>query len=507
MLFESLLSNNVGFNNLDEVITFIHNVENERHERNYIDSVILDRNIPIEEVFFKLMNTADMFIWVPTDEEMALVWDYLLGLSQEDLNRLYYKNNLYEFCNTKVVSDLIIKILCTLEAGFMDPNSPPDEVKDLLNSLVSLIKEYVYYHYFYIDKLDRIEYMQRDIVCISDTDSTIISFDAWYRFILDKVYNIDMPIKHKKLDMLKVIKADEFGDKPLKTMCTNVTPRFDYDFYTDEVIEMDRLREMTKIVPQEILRFSIINILGYICSALVVDYLDQYCRNTGSYEEGTKCRMVMKNEFLFERIMLTENRRNYAAMQELQEGNIIPKGKSTQLQIQGLPINKSSLSESVKDRLQQILYEDVMTAERPDQIRIIKQLAVTEKQIMNSIMKKETKYYRPDNIASLSSYGKDPLSINGIVAAMVYNEMRTEDMPAINLEERNKITKIKINVDKHSEVHVIGLPADVEVPDWVLEFVDINEITSDALKNFPLESLGLKRMDNSSTGYSNIIQL
>lgn len=168
MLFESLLSNNVKFNNLEELITFIHNVEHEKHERNLSDYMILDRDISIEECFFKLLNTADMFIWVPTDQEMALVWDYLLGLPQEDINRLYYKNNLYEFCNNECVSDLIIRILCTLESGFMDPNDAPKEVESLLGTLVVLIKEYVYYHYFYIDKLDRIEYMQRDIVCISD---------------------------------------------------------------------------------------------------------------------------------------------------------------------------------------------------------------------------------------------------------------------------------------------------------------------------------------------------
>ena len=88
MLFESLLSNNVKFNNLNELITFIHNVENEKNNRTYLDEVFLDRNITIEECFFKLLNTADMMIWVPTEKEMGLVWEYLCGLSQEDINRL-----------------------------------------------------------------------------------------------------------------------------------------------------------------------------------------------------------------------------------------------------------------------------------------------------------------------------------------------------------------------------------------------------------------------------------
>lgn len=530
MLFESLLSNNVKFNNLNEVITFINNIQHEKDNRMLLDDSILDRNITIEECFFKIMNTADMAIWIPTEKEMCLVWDYLLGLSQEDINRIYYKNNLYNFCELPIVMDLIIKILCSLKEPFMNPNKPPKYIIKDLDTLVTMIKEYVYYPHFYIDKLDRIEYMQRDIVCVSDTDSTIISFDAWYRFILDKVYNIDMPLKHEKFSMVEIIKRDEFGDLPKRVMCEIVEPEFDYNFYTDEVIEVQRLIEPAKIIPQDSLKYSIINIIAYICSDLIVDYLNEYTKLTGSYVDGVKCRMIMKNEFYFLRAMLTSNRRNYADIQVLQEGNIIP--EKERMAIMGLPINKSTLSDSVKSKLKDILYEEILTADKIDQIKIIKRLAIFEKEIFNNIMSKKTDYYKPDNIASLSSYA-DPMRINGIIAAMVYNELRDKDMPAINLDERNKIIKIKLNVskknvyliqDKYPEIYkklvallnhptlgakvnTIALPVDTPVPDWVLEFVDIQSIVSDALKNFPLESVGLKRLDNDSVNYTNIIKL
>lgn len=544
MLFESLLANNIKFNNLNEIITFINNVEHEKPNRKLIDSYILDRNITLEECFFKLMNTADAMIWIPTDDEMARVWEYLQGLSQEDLNRLYYKNNLYSFVDLPIVTDLIIKILKSLggkpefdENGkvinniFMDPNNPPKKIKKDLDTLVEMVKEYVYYPHFYIDKLDRIEYTQRDAVCIVDTDSCIISFDAWYRFILNKVYNIDMNIKHEKRDMVDVIKADEWGDRPLKEMITYIEPEFDYNFYTDEVIELERLIEPCALIPQDILRYAIINIIAYVCSDLIVDYLAEYCKLTGSYREGTQCSMIMKNEYLMSRVMLTESRRNYAANNLLQEGNIIPTGKG--VTIAGLQINKSTLSEDVKRRLQHILYEDVLTADKVDQVHVMKQLIIFEKEIYNSIMNKELKYYKPDNIASINSYKKDPLSVNGILAATIYNRMRSEDMPYINLDERNKITKIKIDVNKKnvgkikdlypedyaklvnllndpilgSKVTVIGLPVDTAVPDWVLSFVNFNEIINDQLKNFPLDSIGIKRLENDSVNVSNIIQL
>lgn len=547
-LFESLLANNIKFNSLNEVITFINNVEHEKPNRKCLDEAILDRNITMEECFYKLMNTADMAIWVPTEKEMALVWEYLRGISQEDINRIYYKNNLYTFCDLPIVSDLLIKILSNLggaplfEIGkdgkekvipniFMNPNKPPKSIREDLDILVDLIKEYVYYPHFYIDKLDRIEYMQRDVVTIVDTDSTIVSFDAWYRFLLAKVYDKDMKIKHEKFNMVDIVDPDEFGDHKKKVMCEIVEPRLDYDFYTDEQIELERWLEPAKLIPQDSLKYSIINIIAYICSDLVVDYLREYTKLTGSYVEGVKCRMIMKNEYYFLRELLTIHRRNYASLQMLQEGNIIP--ENNRLAIAGLPIDKSTLPDDIKSEFKEILYEDIMNADKIDQITVMKKLVIMENSIYDSIMNKETKYYRPDNVAPMNSYAKNPLEVNGVVACLIYNDMRDETMPAINLEERNAIIKIKIDVtkknvnkikDSHpveyeklvklldhptlgSKVNVMALPIDTNVPDWILEFVDFGEIISDSLKNFPLQSIGLNRLDNDSVNYSNIINL
>ena len=549
-LFESFLANNVRFNSLDEIIVFIDNIVNEKSERKFDDSIILDRNITREECFYKVMDTVDFLVWVPTEKQMELVWERICGLSQEDINRIYYKNNLYMFCDLPIITDIIIKILKDLdyrvykeigkdgkpkyktEFAFMTPNDPPRVIKEDLDRLTELVKEYVYYGYFYIDKLDRIEYMQRDVVCITDTDSTIISFDAWYNFILNKVYNIDMPIKKKYVDIMEVFKADEFGDKPARIIAREIDPEYEYDFYTDEVAEIDRAVYPWLQIPQDNLKYSIINIIAYICSDLVVDYLARYCRRANAEQEGVKCSMIMKNEFLFRRVLLTDNRRNYAAVQLLQEGNIVPDKQSTRLTVAGLPINKTTLPDDIKSELQNILYEEIMTPDNVDQVEIMKHLILVEKNIIKSIMNKETKYYKPDNIAAMASYA-NPLSVNGISSSLVYNELRSEDMPAINLEERNKIFKVKTNItrnnidrikDTYPEVYeklvallqhptlatkldTIAFPMDSQVPDWILEFVDVAAIVNNNLKNFPLDSIGLKRLDNDSVNYNNIISL
>ena len=68
MLFEAFLGGNSKFNSLNEVITFIHNVVSEKNERKLLDEYILDRNITRAECFYKLLNDADLMIWVPSEK-------------------------------------------------------------------------------------------------------------------------------------------------------------------------------------------------------------------------------------------------------------------------------------------------------------------------------------------------------------------------------------------------------------------------------------------------------
>ena len=124
------------------------------------------------------------------------------------------------------------------------------------------------------------------------TDSTIISFDAWYRFLLNKTYNIPMKLKQRKYNIVDLVMKDKYE---LREMVDYVDeePVYDYNFYTDEVMEIQRSINMCEIIPQDNLKYSIINIIAYICSELIIDYLNEYTKLTGSYQEGVKCRMVI----------------------------------------------------------------------------------------------------------------------------------------------------------------------------------------------------------------------
>ena len=103
-----------------------------------------------------------------------------------------------------------------------------------------------------------------------------------------------MPIKHEEFKMVDVIEADI--NNTTVSPCEIVETELDYDFYTDEIIEVKKVIQPDRLIPQEDLKYAIINIIAYVCSDLIVDYLNEYSKLAGSYVEGVKCRMVINSE-------------------------------------------------------------------------------------------------------------------------------------------------------------------------------------------------------------------
>lgn len=525
--FEMFLANNVKFGSLDEVITFIHNVIKE--ERVYNDNLFLDRNISKEECFYKVMMTCG-FNYVPSESDLEIVWDIIYQLPQEDINRLYYKNNLYEFMNNSSMKKAFIYMITHLQSAYLDPNEAPDEIKVELLEFRDILMEYVYYHHQILDRLDKYDNMYRSICIITDTDSTIISLDAWYRFGLDLVKDIDMPIKHQLTDPFIKLNIDEFGDRELEPLFREIDAPTDYSFYRDEVIQLEKSIDPLKVIPQEGVRYSIINILAFCLGHIINDYMERYTQNSNSYKRGKKCLISMKNEFLFKRALLTPAKKNYATIQEIQEGNVVKKSK--QLDIKGLMIGKASLTPSTQKALQKIMYEDILNSKEVDQIAVLKELAKFEKHIFNAIQSGSKEFFKPIRVKAISSY-EDPMRQQGIKASVVYNTLRNNDMEAIDLTERNSVDIVKVDINpknidhlkieepelyskivsllqqkefKKDGITTIAIPKNEQVPQWLFEFINYNTIISDNAKHLPIESLGIYR-GNDNSNYTNIVKL
>lgn len=229
--------------------------------------------------------------------------------------------------------------------------------------------------------------------------------------------------------------------------------------------------------------------------------------------------------------MMTTVKKNYASLMEVQEGNLIPENK--RLDIKGIEcLTKSSKSEKTREALKKIVLEDILNAPVIDQLRFVKDIAIFEKQIVNSIRGGSKEYYKPVTIKSASTYN-DPMRIQGIKASIAWNIIRPEELTAINLDERNAINIAKVvinkaNVDKikdsypeiyqhmlvalnreefKSGIDAIAIPLEVEVPEWLAEFIDYNSIIQDNIAGFPYESIGIQRFGRDSVTYTNIVQI
>lgn len=524
LFFESFLANNVPFGSLNEVINFIHKTINDPFM--FDDNMILNHQANYQETFFKIMTSCG-FNYIPSEEDLDIVWKIVTQLTQAELNRLYYKNNLYEFCANTYVTNLLVNMLCKLDEEWSDSNKVPEPIKEDVEHLLDLLRDYVYSPHQIIDRTEKMDCLIRSVSIIQDTDSAIVSYDAWYRFLLERVRGVDMRIKHTQYDYVT-----ETTEKVPYTLT-------DFDFEADEIIEQKRLINPSKVIPQDQLRHSILSIIAHCISKLLNDFMFRYCNQSQAIlpenenypkPKGFQCLIFAKTEFLFKRILLTDAKKHYASYQELQEGHVVPRNEA--LDTKGMDaFNKSTTNAAIKEKLKRVLFEEILETPAVDQIRVIKSIAIIEKEIFNSIQEGKKEFYKPAKIKSMSAY-IDPLRIQGIKGALAYNALHQDGTEAINLDARNSIDIVKVdinpkNIDRiqydfpdvyekainlmsnektfMSGIDCIGIPLNESVPAWVLPFVSYEEIINDNVGNFPLESIGLTR-GNPNNNKTNLVR-
>ena len=121
--------------------------------------------------------------------------------------------------------------------------------------------------------------------------SAIVSFDGWYQYVRQMCAGIPMAIKNEVVDAVEFIETGKVETSEPKQKVQ------EYSFIDDDMIEVDRLIDPMIIIPQDGLRYSIINVLAYCVGKLVNDYMEKYCKNAHSDNERA-CLITLKNEFL-----------------------------------------------------------------------------------------------------------------------------------------------------------------------------------------------------------------
>ena len=538
MFFEQFLANNVKFGSLDEIVMFIKHTMDERPNRKFKDEEILSRYISREELFAKLILDCG-YKWIPDDQEMDIIWKLTETIDQEDRNRIYYKNNLYDFLDNISMQKSIRYMMSILETPFMSPSEIPEELIAPLQEFTNILDEYVMNHYAVMDRIVRWIDMIKAVCIISDTDSAFVSLDAWVHYATNVIADMDLKILHQEYKLDPFIDEDnsEFfedndGNARIKPF-EYIDPDYDYNFYNDEVIEIQRSIDPLTIIPQDNVRYSLINIMSYVVSELCNKYIADTVRESNQMEDNGKCRMYLKNEFLMKRVLLTYVKKNYASLQELQEGNSIPNNIDQALDSKGIPcITKSVSADSTKKALKKIMYNDILNIDKIDQIKVLKDLAILEKHITQSLQNGSKEFYKPATVKSVSAY-ENPMRIQGIKAIIAWNALKRSEELALDLNERNPVTIARVNLnqgmldelskkdpelaekvknlfeeyeDYKGSIDAIAIPLEQEVPSWIMNILDYDKIINDNIGNFPIESLNIRRASDN-INYINTIVL
>lgn len=207
---------------------------------------------------------------------------------------------------------------------------------------------------------------------------------------------------------------------------------------------------------------------------------------------------------------------------------MVPEEKS--LDIKGMDaFVKSSFNKHIQEKLKGVLYEDILNAEVIDGVTVLKHISDIEKEIYESIMAGEKRYYKPLQVKSISSY-ENPMRIQGIVASHVYNALHEPGTEALDLSQRNSVDIVKVDItmknigtikesypyvyekavellgtkEYKTGINAIAIPLNEDVPKWILPFIDCKKIIHDNVSGFPIESIGFFR-GNKSNNVSNII--
>ncbi len=260
--FEQFMTNSVKFLDVDDFRHHVYLVLSEDYELN--EKLLVD--VPREKLIARLLS---MFLndKGKDKEVIQFVTQTISQLKQKEVNRIYYKNNIYAFTSIPDVKKIWVRIFENV-GEFKDPNHVPDNIKEDLDYLWDLYKEFVVYNHFAFNRIERLKTHTRRSVVAEDTDSTMINLNPWVEYVFTHIGE---------------------GNKKILSK--------DYN----EV------------------RFAAINTLCYILTKYITLVLDTYTARANVLPDYQKY-INMKNEFLFSRLILSPVKKRYISTVRLREG-------------------------------------------------------------------------------------------------------------------------------------------------------------------------------------------
>lgn len=469
--FESFMTNNTKFYDLDEVLTFIQNVRQEKTKLSL--GGIKPRTLP--EVRAKILKGC----FYPEKINVEHLNRALENLADEELTRIFYKNNIFAFtASCQEVMYRLRKIMRETES-FRAPEKKfiTKELDKELKIVWKYYKEFVHYNHPTYNRIFRLKTSTRKSVLVIDTDSNMILIRDW----IDMILNV----------------------------------------FVDSDIERSREENI----------YTAASLIGIFISYMIQDTLDLYCKNANVPKEFWE-RINMKNEFFFETLITSTVKKNYMGKMLLREGrpmngkidikglSFVKSGISEEIgeymkgiikeDIMGERINFRGVLRKLNDLANTI--RDTLLAGDPT---FTKPMAV----------KDFTMYRDPLSEMGIRAvmchnyiYPEDPIQLPDHIRAIKVKMTKKKDIENLQSTHPEIYERIVKNMFENSNprltkgVNSIAIPQTMEkIPDWIIPYIDIDTIVEDNMKSFfpVLKALGFEIINTraNNTMFSNIIQL
>lgn len=472
--FEMFMTNNIIFNSFDECMTYLLNIISEEYTMD--DSFLV--NVPTEKLVKRLFDK----FYNPNDRYYEDLHVFIDSLTQQQINRIYYKNNLYEFSMHPQIRSILTNVVrSTLD--FKDPNKVPKETEEYLKILWKYYNQFVFYNHSPLNRIQRLKNDKRKCVITIDTDSNFLNLNPWVEFMFKNIIEPDYRCEGR--------------DK-------------------------------------ESLRFISINTMAYIVTQMVRSVLEKYT-STSNIPKDYRHFVNMKNEFLMSRVVLAERKKRYISSIRLREGAEIWPEK---VDIKGFDFMKSTATVETKSKFTKILNSHILQSEKINIPAIINDLIGLESEIKTSLENGDKTYAIPKSVKELDAYEDGGVSEQGVRAIIAWNyiypDMGIElpakiDLVKLTLDDEKNLEKLK-NIDENvynivkekifnnpdkrianKGLAVIAIPRNVDkIPEWIIPFIDYDTITCDVLKKIYslLSSLGMRTVKTAKKEYfTNILNV
>ena len=265
------------------------------------------------------------------------------------------------------------------DVDFTDPENPPESVRAAVDRLAEAAVASVGHLHLHADRLGKAIGMKRESVLVVDTDSVFVRLDDQHRWFEEKVLKGE---------------ADAKAGVAVNAVFIRIVMAFIRAF-------LERLTACMN-VPAHLRRW-----------------------------------ISMKSEFLYSRLLLTGNKKNYAGRMVCREGDVL---KAPVIDVKGLQFKKVGTPKATREFFGRMLREDVLERSPVDIVGVFEKIGAFKDEVRRSLVDRlETTYAIPKSYSSVGAY-KTPFRLEQVRGVLLWNMLHPEN----TIQPHEKINFLKL---------------------------------------------------------------